>query len=157
MKEEYQQASTQVLNVLDERGPPAASGELNLENLRLLDAEVQTSKKEIKKGEEFKKKNEKPLWAMTKEAVEDTEDKEVEDLLDFFEQNQVASFSQDEEIKVLLSSLKGKIEKMKEEDNWKEKEGDRMRQDRQARADDHDEDKYSQFSAGNSEGRSVAS
>ena len=33
---------------------------------------------------------------MTKEVAEDTEDKEVDELLDFFEQNQVSDFSQDE-------------------------------------------------------------
>ncbi len=38
MKEEYNQTATQVLNVLDEKSPPAPSGELNAENLRRLDA-----------------------------------------------------------------------------------------------------------------------
>jgi hypothetical protein len=73
MKEEYQQAATQVLNVLDEKSPPAPSGELTLDNLRRLDAANENEKKhqrEPKKGEEFKKKGEKPIWAMTKEAAE---------------------------------------------------------------------------------------
>lgn len=64
MKEEYTQAATQVLNVLDEKTPPPPpSNELTADNLRRLDA--QNAQKP--KGEEFKKKKgEKPAWAMTK-------------------------------------------------------------------------------------------
>ena len=43
---------------------------------------------------------------MTKQKVEETEDKEVDELLDFFENNQVSDFSQDNEIKHLLGNLK---------------------------------------------------
>jgi hypothetical protein len=46
---------------------------------------------------------------------------------------------------------------MKQEDNWKEKEADRLREAKLARAESNDEDKYSSFSGGVSEGRSVAS
>ena len=58
---------------------------------------------------------------MTKEAAEENEDKEVDELLDFFEHNQVSDFSQDDEIKNLLVNLKEKIENMRQEENWKEK------------------------------------
>jgi hypothetical protein len=69
MKEEYQQAATQVLSVLDDKpSAPAPSKSLTLENLRKLDEENEAPKKE-KKGDEFKKKGEKPLWAMTKEVA----------------------------------------------------------------------------------------
>ena len=65
MKDEYNQAATQVMSVLDEKAPPAHSnGELTLDNLRRLD-----SQNDNKKGGQFKKKNEKPVWAMTKEQV----------------------------------------------------------------------------------------
>lgn len=57
MKEEYNQTATQVLNVLDEKTPPAPTGELTADNLRRLDA--------ANEKKEFKKK-EKPVWAMTK-------------------------------------------------------------------------------------------
>jgi hypothetical protein len=43
----------------------------------------------------------------------------VDDLLDFFEHTEVNDYSQNEEIKTLLVNLKEKIEKMKEEENWK--------------------------------------
>jgi hypothetical protein len=43
---------------------------------------------------------------MTKEQVEDTEEKEVDELLDFFENNNVNDFSEDQEVKQLLSNLK---------------------------------------------------
>jgi hypothetical protein len=50
------------MNVLDEKTPPVQSnGELTLDNLRRLDAQ-----NENKKGGDFKKKNDKPVWAMTK-------------------------------------------------------------------------------------------
>ena len=68
MKEEYQQAATQVLNVLDDKPPAPRSGELTLDNLRKLDGD---NERKEKKGDEFKKKGEKPLWAMTKQAAED--------------------------------------------------------------------------------------
>lgn len=51
----------------------------------------------------------------------------MDELLGFFEQNNVSDFSQDQEIKQLLAHLKDKIEVMKKEENWKEKEADRMR------------------------------
>ena len=50
---------------------------------------------------------------MTKEKVEENQDKEVDELLDFFENNQVSDFSQDNQIKNLLGTLKEKIQKMK--------------------------------------------
>ena len=149
MKEEYNQTATQVLNVLDEKAPPAPAGELTADNLRRLDA--------ANEKKEFKKK-EKPVWAMTKEQVEDNEDKEVDELLDFFENNNVNDFSADDEVKDLLANLKQKIEKMKEGDNWKEKEVERIREARKDRPErEGEDDKYSQFSVGNSEGKSVAS
>lgn len=118
MKDQYNQAATQVMNVLDEKTPPAQSnGELTLDNLRRLDAQ-----NENKKGGDFKKKNDKPVWAMTKQQVEENEDKEVDDLLDFFENNNLKDYSEDDQVKNLLSSLKDKIDKMKQADDWKEKE-----------------------------------
>jgi hypothetical protein len=38
MKDEYNQAATQVLNVLEEKTPPQPTGELTADNLRKLDA-----------------------------------------------------------------------------------------------------------------------
>ena len=67
MKQQYQQAATQVLTVLDDKISPPVSGDLTLDNLRKLDAD---NEKKSRKGEEFKKKGERPLWAMTKEAAE---------------------------------------------------------------------------------------
>lgn len=52
----------------------------------------------------------------------------MDELLDFFENNNVNDFSADEEVKDLLANLKQKIEKMKEGDNWKEKEVERIRE-----------------------------
>ena len=46
---------------------------------------------------------------------------------------------------------------MKEQEDWKQKQAERIRQARQARAEGQDDDKYSQFSGGYSEGKSVAS
>lgn len=66
-------------------------------------------------------------------------------------------FSQDEEIKHLLKNLKEKIESMKTDDNWKEKEGERLRKAKENREEGGEDDKYSQFSGGKSEGKSVAS
>lgn len=51
----------------------------------------------------------------------------MDELLGFFEQNDVSDFSQDQEIKKLLIHLKDKIEGMKQEENWKEKEADRIK------------------------------
>jgi len=48
-------------------------------------------------------------------------------LLNFFEQNQVSDFSQDAEIKTLLAQLKDKIENMKKDEDWKQKEVDKMK------------------------------
>lgn len=48
--------------------------------------------------------------------------------MDFFENNNVNDFSADDEVKDLLANLKNKIEKMKEGDNWKEKEVERIRE-----------------------------
>jgi hypothetical protein len=46
MKEEYNQAATQVLNVLDEKSsPPPPSNELTPDNLRRLDAQNAQEKK----------------------------------------------------------------------------------------------------------------
>jgi hypothetical protein len=153
MKEEYNQAATQVLNVLDEKTPPPPSGELTADNLRRLDA-----LNDRKERGDFKKKEkgDKPVWAMTKEQVEESEEKEVDELLDFFESNNVNDFSEDQEVKNLLANLKLKIEKMKETDDWKEKEVERIKQQKEERRNEGEEDKYSQFSV-NSEGRSVAS
>ena len=108
------------MNVLDDKvDAPAPTGELNANNLRMLDAANQKEKR-VKKGDEFKKKHaEKPVWAMTKEAAEQNEDKQVDELLDFFQQNDVSDFSQDDEIKKLLVHLKDKVEKLKESENWK--------------------------------------
>jgi hypothetical protein len=153
MKEEYNQAATQVLNVLDEKTPPPPSGELTADNLRRLDA-----LNDRKERGDFKKKEkgDKPVWAKTKEQVEESEEKEVDELLDFFESNNVNDFSEDQEVKNLLANLKLKIEKMKETDDWKEKEVERIKQQKEERRNEGEEDKYSQFSV-NSEGRSVAS
>lgn len=45
MKEEYQQAATQVLNVLDDKAPAPRSGELTLDNLRKLDGDNERKEK----------------------------------------------------------------------------------------------------------------
>jgi hypothetical protein len=66
------------LNVLDEKTtPPAPQGELNAENLRRLDALNERKDREkadrpevVKERGDFKKKGEKPAWALTKEQVE---------------------------------------------------------------------------------------
>lgn len=103
------------MNVLEEKTPPpqGPSGELTADNLRKLDA-----LNERKEKADFKKKPEKaqkPVWAMTKEQVQQNEEQEVDELLDFFQTNNVNDFSQDEEVKDLLSNLKQKIEQMKQE------------------------------------------
>jgi hypothetical protein len=50
MKEEYNQAATQVLNVLEEKTPASGpSGELNAENLRRLDALNDKKERDFKK------------------------------------------------------------------------------------------------------------
>ena len=64
---------------------------------------------------------------MTKEAADETEEKEMDDLLGFFEQNNMSDFSQDQEIKHLLSNLKGKIEEMRQQENWKQKQNQRLK------------------------------
>lgn len=41
--------------------------------------------------------------------MEENEEKEVDELLDFFETNNVNDFSEDQEVKQLLANLKQKI------------------------------------------------
>lgn len=92
--------------------------------------------------------------------MDQSEDKEVDELLDFFENNEIEDFSQNEEIKHLLVNLKDKIEKMKADENWKEREAERMQKAKEARnrpQEDQEDDKYSNFHVANSEGKSVAS
>lgn len=38
MKEEYNQTATKVLNILEDKNPPAPTAEITAENLRRLDA-----------------------------------------------------------------------------------------------------------------------
>lgn len=63
---------------------------------------------------------------MTKQAAEQTEDKEMNELLDFFQQTDMNDFSQDAEIKKLLANLQEKIQNMKKEENWKQKQAERL-------------------------------
>lgn len=43
---------------------------------------------------------------MTKQEVERTEDKEVDELLNFFETNNIEEYSEDEQVKSILKHLK---------------------------------------------------
>jgi len=45
----------------------------------------------------------------------------------------VSDYSQDAEIKTLLAQLKDKIQNMKQEDDWKEKEAERIKKNREAK------------------------
>ena len=67
------------------------------------------------------------MWAQTKEEVEKKEEQEVDDLLDFFDSNQVADYSSDEQVQSILKSLKEKIQNMKSAENWKDQEITRIR------------------------------
>ena len=49
------------------------------------------------------------MWAMTKDQLEDNEEKEMDDLLDFFQNNKINDFTEDEGVQDLLANLKKKI------------------------------------------------
>ena len=81
MKMEYNQAATQVLNVLEEpqSSSPSRPGELNAANLKKLNEDNERKAEEADMEEHtrklFKKKpKEKPQWAITKEEREQKEE-----------------------------------------------------------------------------------
>ena len=78
-------------------------------------------------------------------------------MLDFFENNEINKYSEDDQVKEILKNLKDKIEGLKKEDDWKEKQAERFKQAKEQKEDKNvDDDKYSNFSM-NSEAKSVAS
>ena len=75
--------------------------------------------------------NAKPLWAQTQKQVEQNEEAEVDDVIDFFETAELKDYLQDNEVNKILEDLKGRIEKLKGQgDDWKKKEVNRIKEGR---------------------------
>lgn len=45
----------------------------------------------------------------------------MDDLLDFFDNTEITQFSEDEQVKSILLSLKTKIEEIKQKEDWRER------------------------------------
>ena len=87
-----------------------------------------------KKPELSLKKKEKPAWAKTAQQAQESEEKQVDELLDFFNQEQktdLKDFISDEEVKKILIDLKSKVEKLKEQEDWRKEQLQRIEQQRQ--------------------------
>ena len=79
------------------------------------------------------KKGQKPAWAKTQQEVEAQEEKEVDDLLNVFENGKVKDYLEDEEVNKMLNDLKERITSMKTEDqeNWKRKQIQKYKENRE--------------------------
>jgi hypothetical protein len=108
------------------------------------------------------KKKEKPAWARTAAEVEKAGEEEVDELLDFFgsgEVGELKDYISDNEVKKILVELRDKVEKIKQEENWKAERQqmmEREREDRQKEEKEGKDDILSRISK-QSGGQSVAS
>lgn len=131
MKEEYNTVSKNVMNILDDDSESKpVEAKLNAENLRKLNElalqqEAESAQKEHAQPaarNPMKKKKEKPAWAQTEAQVEQQQQEEEDELLNFFETTNVEEFINDTEVTTIMKALKEKIDAMKKEENWKEKQ-----------------------------------
>jgi hypothetical protein len=136
MKEEFRSTTNAVMDILDEERKPQQVA-LTSENLARLNQEPpQVSKEEEeayikelmeearRKGRDSKPKprKEKPAWALTEQEHERREDREVEELVDFFEKQDFKEFIEDVEVGAILKCLKEKISDIKQEKDWRERQ-----------------------------------
>lgn len=71
------------------------------------------------------KKGDRPGWAKTEKQREAQEEAEVDELLDFFDNNDVKDYLADDQINHMLKDLKERIESMKkdgQDGNWRKKQ-----------------------------------
>lgn len=81
------------------------------------------------------KKGKKPVWAKTDQEIEQQQEKEADELIDFFESGEIKDYADDEEIKNMLQDLKGRIQAIKSEGgengddkNWKKKQVEKIKE-----------------------------
>jgi hypothetical protein len=108
------------------------------------------------------KKKEKPAWARTAAEVEKAGEEEVDELLDFFgsgEVGELKDYISDNEVKKILVELRDKVEKIKQEENWKAERQQMMEREREERQKEEKEGKDDILSriSKQSGGQSVAS
>lgn len=133
LKDEFNKAndSMHLYNGDNQEGSPVAKpAKLTAKNLEKLDQESNQHKEESpqeqpreseKPTKKSKKGKEKPKWAMTEQELENNENAEVDELLDFANNLDYDQFMYDMEVRNMVNAIQTRINDLKQQDNWKEK------------------------------------
>lgn len=73
------------------------------------------------------KKKAKPAFAMTEQQHDEQVDQECDELLDFFDNTNFDSYVDDLETQNLMSSIKKRVDELKNESDWQKKWDDRLK------------------------------
>jgi len=93
----------------------------NLQKLEEENIRVEDTASPDKANGKKKKNKGKPKWALTEQELEQQEDKEVADLLNFADNLDYDTYINDLEVKNMVTALKKRIDDLKQEGNWKKK------------------------------------
>ena len=82
------------------------------------------------------KKVTKPAWATTEKQQEEMKEAEIDDLLEFAYELDYEKYMEDFEVRQALAVIKERVNKIKEEPDWKEKMADEWNQAQQTQKDE---------------------
>ena len=59
------------------------------------------------------------MWALTEKELEESKEKEVDDLLEFAYELDYEKYMEDFEVRQALAIIKDRVQEMKKDDDWK--------------------------------------
>ncbi|KAL4476990.1 hypothetical protein ABPG72_011687 [Tetrahymena utriculariae] len=129
MKSDFEHVNQNINKILGDENPQSPKhkvAKLTEKNLKKLEEQNQnediyqpanSGKKEVKKPS---KKDTKPKWAYTEKQLEEDEDKECDDLLDFVNNLDYDQYINDLEVQSMVKAIKNRITELQDKENWKE-------------------------------------
>ncbi|EAS01924.2 hypothetical protein TTHERM_00787300 (macronuclear) [Tetrahymena thermophila SB210] len=129
MKADFEHVNQNINKILGDENPQSPKhkvARLTEKNLKKLEEQNQnedmykpadSGKKEVKKPS---KKDTKPKWAYTEKQLEEDEDKECDDLLDFVNNLDYDQYINDLEVQSMVKAIKNRIHELQDKENWKE-------------------------------------
>jgi len=97
---------------------------LTEENIKQLDEKnikVENKHEERNKDKDTKNMKKIPAWAKTEKMVEEEKEQEIDNLINFAYELDYEKYINDLEFKNALNILKERVDKIKEDENWRDK------------------------------------
>jgi len=98
---------------------PQQLTEANIKQLE--ENNIQEVNKSVERHKENISKKKMPAWAKTEKMVEEEKEQEIDNLINFAYELDYEKYINDLEFKSALAILKERVDKIKEDENWREK------------------------------------